>query len=74
MVDRPVKLEELRAELLRSLPSEIDLDGYFDERTQIRYIGKARLQPNGMYKSLAVVRGALCTVEVALKLNPEPSR
>lgn len=46
-------------------PTEIDIDGRVDDRG-IMYIGKARLQPDGTWRVLANVGGALCLVEVSL--------
>lgn len=46
--------------------TEVDLEGLFDEKNQIEYIGKATLQPDGSWHCLACVRGALCRVEVSL--------
>jgi hypothetical protein len=46
--------------------TEVDLEGHFDEATQIEYLGKAKLQPNGKWHCLANVRGALCMVEVTI--------
>lgn len=61
-----MKLDDLRTELSRRLPSEVDLEGYFDEETQIRYMGKAKLQDDGRYRVLADVQGKLCIVEVVI--------
>ncbi len=51
----------------------IDVDGMIDpkhngEKTghQIRYIGRAYLQPNGKFVCLADVAGMLCRVEVSI--------
>lgn len=53
------------------MPDEVDIDGYFDERQQIRYIGKATRIFENKYRALAVlygplVGGALCVVEVTI--------
>lgn len=61
-----------------NFPHEVDLDGQYDHsyngtderKAVIQYIGKATLQPNGMFKVLANVNGALCLVEVKLKFDP----
>lgn len=53
---------------------EVDLDGQYDHKYNgssekkgcIKYIGKATLQPNGLFKVLADVNGSLCVVEVKL--------
>jgi hypothetical protein len=57
-----------------NFPHEVDLDGQYDSihngsdenKGYIRYIGKATLQPNGMFKVLAQVNNALCIVEVRI--------
>jgi len=51
---------------------EFDLDGHVDAKG-VRYIGKAVLQPSGLYHVMAVVGGALCWVEVTIK-HPGLSR
>jgi hypothetical protein len=55
---------------VNELPSEIDLDEHIDDKG-IRYIGKARRQPDGTWRCLAEVSGALCLVEV--KIAPKDS-
>lgn len=52
---------------------ECDLEGRFDEKNQVRYLGKAKLQPNGKWHVLAVVWGALCFVEVDLTFQASVS-
>jgi hypothetical protein len=47
---------------------EIDLDNHVDDKG-IRYIGKARRQPDGTWRCVADVGGALCFVEV--KITPK---
>lgn len=55
-----------------NFPHEVDLNGKFDSRYDgskggyIKYLGKAVLQENGMFKVLAIVNGSLCVVEVKL--------
>lgn len=44
------------------MPDEIDIDGHVDAKG-ILYMGKALKMPNGMYRCLANVGGALCVVE-----------
>ena len=44
---------------------EIDVDGRMD-RLGVVFIGKARLQPDGTWRCLANVAGALCLVEVSM--------
>lgn len=44
---------------------DVDVDNHVDERG-IRYIGKAHLMPNGKWRCLADVGGALCLVEAKL--------
>jgi hypothetical protein len=45
---------------------EVDLDGYFDEPKQVRYIGKAKRIYENQYQCLAVVGGSLCLVEATI--------
>jgi hypothetical protein len=55
-----------------NIPHEVDIDGKLDYRYDgsngryIKYIGKATLQENGMFKVLADINGSLCVVEVKL--------
>lgn len=44
---------------------ERDVDGLTD-RNGVRYVGKARRQPDGTWQALANVGGALCLVEVSI--------
>lgn len=50
-------------------PTQEDVDKRIDERLGIQYIGKATLQPDGTWRCLANVRGALCLVQVSLKFR-----
>lgn len=50
---------------------EVDVDGMFDERRQIQYLGKARKQPDGTWRCLANVGGCLCLVEVKIRFKDE---
>lgn len=52
---------------MNEFPSEIDLDNHVDDKG-IRYIGKAWRQPDGSWRCLAEVGGALCLVEVKITL------
>jgi hypothetical protein len=47
--------------------TEIDLHNVVDEKTGIRYIGKARREFGGQWRCLADVGGALCLVEVSFR-------
>lgn len=47
--------------------TEVDVDGYIDDKG-IRYIGLATKRPNGQWVCLADVGGALCLVEVKIRL------
>jgi len=51
---------------------EVDVDGLLDPRSTetsfIQYIGKAHEQLDGTWRCLANVHGALCRVEVKIKL------
>lgn len=47
---------------MTELPDEVDVDGRVD-RKGVRYVGKARRQPDGTWRALADVGGALCLVE-----------
>lgn len=46
----------------------VDVDGYLDVTGSIRYIGRARRQEDGTWRCLADVHGALCLVEVTIRL------
>lgn len=46
--------------------TEIDLDGITDEKTGVRYMGKARCI-FGQWRCLAVVGEALCIVELRVR-------
>ena len=46
--------------------TEVDVDGYVDERHGIQYLSKATKQPNGTWRRLANVDGRLCVVEVEI--------
>ena len=43
--------------------TEIDVDGHVDDRG-IRYLGKASKQPDGTWRCLAEIHGALYVVEI----------
>lgn len=50
-------------------PQEVTVDGMRDPRYPgIEYWGKATRQDDGTYRCYANVEGALCVVEVTLKL------
>jgi len=44
----------------------VDVDGVKDRTCDIRYIGKATEQPDGTWRCLADVNGALCVVQVRI--------
>jgi hypothetical protein len=44
-------------------PDEVDVDGVVDARG-VQFIGRAARQPDGTWRCLANVAGALCIVEV----------
>lgn len=46
---------------------ELDVDGMKDRTRDIWYIGKAYRQPDGKWRCLADVNGALCLVEVRIR-------
>lgn len=46
----------------------IDVDGHLDRTRSIRYLGRAQRQPDGTWRCLADVHGALCLVEVTIQL------
>lgn len=52
-------------------PLEVDVDGRVDDRLGIQYFGKAGLQPDGTWRCLANVGGALCVVEVSIRETQE---
>ena len=45
--------------------TDLDVDGYVDGKG-VKYLGRARKQPNGKWHCLANVGGALCKVEVKI--------
>lgn len=47
---------------MSELPDEVDVDGRVDPKG-VRYVGKAKRQPDGTWRALADVGGALCLVE-----------
>lgn len=51
---------------------EVDVDGLMD-RKGVVYIGKAKRQPDGTYRCLANVGGALCIVEVTITFQDKKS-
>lgn len=51
--------------------TEIDLDGHVDGKG-VRYIGKANRHPDGTWRCLADVGGALCLVEVRIRPEADP--
>jgi hypothetical protein len=53
--------------------TEIDVDGHIDEKG-IRYLGKAAKQPDGTWRCLADVGGALCLVEVRITVACDVSK
>lgn len=58
-------------ETMKQLPSTIDVNGLWDSKKPIEFLGKATRQPNGKWHCLANVNGALCRVEVTITLLPE---
>jgi len=50
-------------------PQKVDLDGRWDDKTDVRYIGMATLQGDGKYRCLADVSGLLCVVVVNLSFT-----
>jgi hypothetical protein len=46
-------------------PDELDVDGMMDAKGVV-FIGRAKRQPNGTWRCLANVGGALCIVEVKI--------
>jgi len=53
---------------VRVEPDELDVDGRVDSRG-IVFIGKAGRQPDGTWRCLANVGGALCVVEVKITFD-----
>lgn len=47
---------------MTELPDEVDVDGRVDSKGVV-YVGKAKRQPDGTWRALADVGGALCLVE-----------
>ena len=47
---------------------ELDVDGVVDDKG-MRFIGKAKKQPDGTWVCLANVGGALCQVEVRITIT-----
>lgn len=48
-------------------PLEEDIDGIWDEEHHIEYVGKATLQPDGTWRAVAKMDGALFLVQVTLR-------
>jgi hypothetical protein len=57
----------LRATAEELNEGSIDVDGHLDS-VGIRYLGRARRQADGSWRTLANVHGALCVFEVTIKL------
>lgn len=53
-------------------PPTIDLDGYVDDKTGFRFIGKAAQQFDGSWHCLADVYGCLCLVQLDLTPAADP--
>ena len=53
--------------------TEVDVDGRVCATSGIEYIGKAHRQPDGTWRCLANVGGALCLVEVKITEQIAPS-
>lgn len=49
--------------------TEIDVDGYVDRKNDVKYIGIARKQPDGTWRAVAIVNGALCIVEATVTFS-----
>lgn len=56
-------MEQLELDLYNET---IDVDGMYDQRNGIQYIGNARRRNDGKWVCLANVGGALCLVEVTI--------
>lgn len=54
---------------MKVYPKTIDLDGVYDAKSGILYIGDARRQDDGTWLVLANVGGALCIVEVTISIE-----
>lgn len=68
------KVADILLAAARPGPDQIDLDRRYDSRTNaIQYLGMARRQPNGLYRVLANVGGALCIVEASLHFDVPPA-
>jgi hypothetical protein len=71
---REAQVAEVLLRAARPGPDRVDIDDRYDSRTdQIRYRGFATRQPNGLYRVLAEVGGALCIVEVTMHFDPPPA-
>lgn len=71
---REARVADILLAAARPGPDRIDIAGRYDSRTdQIRYLGFATRQPNGLYRVLADVGGALCIVEVTLHFDLPPA-
>lgn len=46
--------------------TELDVNGYVDEKNGIEYIGKATKMPDGTWQCLAIVGVSLCRVEITV--------
>lgn len=58
--EQPEQLE------LRLYPEELDVEGLYDRRYPIKYLGKARRRNDGKWVCLANVDGSFCLVEVTV--------
>lgn len=58
-------MEQLQLKLTH--PRQINIDGHVDEKTNIKYFGKATQQFDGTWIALADVCGCFCLVEVKIK-------
>jgi len=50
-------------------PITLDVDGKWDRKNNIRYIGDAYKQLDGTWRCLADVGGALCLVEMKVTIT-----
>ena len=50
-------------------PQRLNIDGIWDTKTGIMYIGKATQQYDGTWRCLANVYGSLCIVEANIRFD-----
>lgn len=68
----PSELAEAKGALQKVELSQADkvlVDGITNYEGRVTYLGQATRQPDGTWRSLAIVDGALCTVELSIHFD-----